>query len=136
MTSPPFSGGALRTLNRPLPGGVSWVSELHTALPELVPEAGGGGEAAAVPAVLLVLAVAAVRREAQVGGCGQVLCAAVHLKGRRSLTLQGIIWKMCSNINLVLIYSICIGFVIFHHFHHSYFQSFCTMTVCLCSIPF
>ena len=63
---------------------MSWVSELHTTLPVLVPEARGWGEAAAVPAVLLVLAVAAVRREAQVGGCGQVLCAAVHLEGRGS----------------------------------------------------
>ena len=60
------------------------MSKLHTALPVLVPEAGGGGEAAAVPAVLLVFTVAAVRIEAQVGGCGQVLCAAVHLEGRGS----------------------------------------------------
>ena len=48
-------------------------------LPVALSQAGGGGESA-LPALLLLLTVAAVRREAQVGGSCQMFRAAVHLE--------------------------------------------------------
>lgn len=53
------------------------MSALHAALCW----AQGGAEPSQVPAVLLLLTVAAVRGEAQVGRRCQMFCAAVNLKG-------------------------------------------------------
>lgn len=59
--------------SKALPGHASGMSALCWAR--------GGTESSYVPAVLLVLAVAAVRGEAEVGWRCQMFCAAVHLKG-------------------------------------------------------